>query len=103
MNIFKKYKQYLQDNPKGYWFKRKGYGWGWTPVTWQGWSITGVYIALILLFALTIDNESPIKEVLFTFIIPFILLTLAFTSIAYKKGESPKWQWGFPDKTEDDK
>lgn len=26
MNYFKKYKEYLKDNPKGYWFKRKLYG-----------------------------------------------------------------------------
>jgi hypothetical protein len=34
--MFKKYIEYLKDNPQGYWFKRKVWGWGWTPVTWQG-------------------------------------------------------------------
>lgn len=34
-HMFKNYLDYIRDNPHGYWFKRKLYGWGWTPVTWQ--------------------------------------------------------------------
>jgi len=77
-----------------YWFKRKIYGWGWTPVTWQGWVTTIIYLALIILFSLTVDKTSPAREVMFTFILPVILLTVAFIRIAFKKGEKPKWQWG---------
>jgi hypothetical protein len=34
MKLFKEYTDYLKDNPQGYWFKRKLYGWGWTPARW---------------------------------------------------------------------
>jgi hypothetical protein len=36
-----------------YWFERKRYGYGWVPISWQGWSVAVLYgIALAaLLFA----------------------------------------------------
>lgn len=90
----KLYVPYAEDNPQGLWFKRKLYGWGWTPVTWQGWALTFGYIAAILLFAFTVDENSPTREVMFTFVLPTVFLTILFLRIAYKKGEKPKWQWG---------
>jgi hypothetical protein len=96
MKIIKKYIGYLKDNPKGYWFKRKLYGWGWTPATWQGWAVTLFYIILVLLLALTIDKSSPDTQVMPTFVPPIVLLTVVFICIAYKKGETPRWQWGHP-------
>ncbi len=76
------------------WFKRKLYGWGWYPATWHGWLVTFLYLALVILFSFTLDENSGRREVFFTFVLPFILLTFTFVRIAYKKGESPKWQWG---------
>lgn len=102
MNFIQNYKKYARNNPKGYWFKRKVYGWGWTPVTWQGWLLTGVLLALIVVFASTIDENSPPREYMFTFILPVTLLILTFIRIAYKKGEKPKWQWGFPKESDSD-
>ena len=96
MNIFKEYIAYLKDNPEGYWFKRKLFGWGWTPVKWQGWLIILIYIAGLLFFAFTIDSQSTNREIVFTFILPIILLTITLIRICYKKGEKPKWMWGFP-------
>lgn len=94
MNIFTKYIDYLKDNPKGYWFKRKLYGWGWTPATWQGWLVTTIFIILILLFAFTIDENSNTSEIFFTGVLPIVLLIITFIRICYKKGEKPEWQWG---------
>lgn len=76
------------------WFKAKNYGWGWYPVSWEGWLATAVYVALIFLFALTVDGNSPAREWFFTFIIPVALITIAFIRLAYKKGEKPEWRWG---------
>lgn len=97
MNPIKNYIKYIKNNPQGYWFKRKLYGWGWTPATWQGWVITLSYVILVILFSLTIDKASPDREVVFTFILPFVLLTVTFICILYKKGEKPRWQWGQKD------
>ncbi len=94
MNIFSRYIAYLKDNQEGYWFKRKIFGWGWTPATWQGWLVTLVFLGAVILFALTIDESSSGKEMVFTFFLPVAILTSAFLRIAYKRGEKPKWQWG---------
>lgn len=76
------------------WFKRKLYGWGWTPVTWQGWMVIGVWLGLVLFFSLSIDETSPLREVVFTFLIPLVFLTVLLIRICYLKGEKPRWQWG---------
>ena len=70
------------------WFKRKKYGWGWVPSSWEGWFIT---ISWILLFSVSINNINLERndEILF---IVFIIGLLFY--ICYKKGEKPKWQWG---------
>ncbi len=79
------------------WFKRKRYGWGWTPATWEGWVVIVGYIALVALFGATIDLDSAPIEVLATFALPVVLLTLTLIRICYRKGESPRWQWGNED------
>lgn len=92
--MWKEYLTYIRDNPNGYWFKRKLYGWGWTPVKWQGWVVIALYVLAIVLFSLTIDDNSPAREVAFTFILPVVFLTVLLIRICYKKGERPRWQWG---------
>lgn len=95
--MFKKYLDYVKDNPKHYWFKRKIWGWGWVPVTWQGWAVIGVWLAAIAFLASTLDKNAPPREVLLMFVLPVFLLMLLLIRICYTKGEKPKWQWGLPD------
>jgi len=90
------YVKYLKDNPQGYWFKRKLFGWGWTPVKWQGFLVIFVYIATILFLASMIDKDATFGELIFPFFLPFILLSIILIAIAHKTGEKPHWQWGLP-------
>jgi hypothetical protein len=76
------------------WFRRKRWGWGWTPNTWQGWAVTLAYVTGIVACALTVDDHSTPRELAFTFFLPLILLTTSFIRIGYAKGEKPRWQWG---------
>ncbi len=98
MKFIKKYIEYLKDNPEGYWFKRKLYGWGWVPAKWQGWATLLVYIILAIGSALIIDGGTPSDEVPAAFIIVLVALTLILVLISRKKGEKPKWQWGKDEK-----
>ena len=98
MTYIKRCVEYLKDNPENLWFKRKLYGWGWTPVKWQGWLVIALYILGLVLFSMTIDENSPTREVAFTFILPVAIMTAALFRICYKKGEKPRWQWGPPKK-----
>lgn len=94
--------EYLKDNPGNYWFKAKLYGFGWTPVKWQGWLVILVYITLIV--TLVINREPDIAgnpnsgSNFLTFALSIILLTTLLFVICYKKGEKPRWQWGPPKK-----
>lgn len=92
--MLKEYISYLKNNPEHYWFKRKLYGWGWTPATKEGWLVIITYAVLIVALALIIDNNSSIREIVYIFMLPVFLLTLSVIGICYKKGERPRWQWG---------
>lgn len=96
--MFEQYSAYIKDNPRGYWFKAKPYGWGWVPVKWQGWMVILAYLLLVLLFVLTIDKNSSVREVMFTFVLPILFLTVVLIRICYRTGEKPRWQWGLPKK-----
>lgn len=96
--MIKEYLKYLKDNPQGYWFKAKLYGWGWTPATWQGWCVILVYIVLVLVLVISREKDIPGNpdsgSNFLTFAVPVIVLTVLLVSVAYKKGEKPRWQWG---------
>jgi len=87
---------------KKLWFKSKTYGYGWTPVAWQGWVITAVFTVLILAIAFRLDETASFQDVLLQVIIPIAILTAGVSFICYKTGEKPKWRWGRDD-TEDTK
>lgn len=70
------------------WFRRKSYGWGWTPVTWQGWGIIAVWLAIFTTSISLLDHEW-IKNIVVT-----MIATAALVYVSYKKGETPRWQWG---------
>ncbi|MDB5259488.1 MAG: hypothetical protein JWO73_696 [Candidatus Taylorbacteria bacterium] len=70
------------------WFKAKRYGWGWRPVTWQGWLILLAYLALVVGAFLLTDSESHSdSDTLISFALPFILLTFCLIAICHKTGE----------------
>lgn len=98
MQIIKNYIEYLKDNPEHLWFKRKLYGWGWTPVRWQGWVVVFTYIILVLILARTVSDDSKGSEIILNFLLPIILLTVVLIRVCYKTGEKPRWQWGLPKK-----
>src|SRR5579863_5817677 len=98
MNLFQKYVAYLKDNPNHYWFKRKLYGWGWTPATWQGWLVILGFVLFVaaqeILFTFTPQGTSDI----ILFLANVFLGVIALLLIGKIKGEKLKWQWGTPKK-----
>ncbi len=93
--LFDKWQKYFTNNPKGYWFKRKLYGWGWTPVRWQGWLVILIYVAvLVYSFKLVENREDSAIDIFTSFAPRFLAYSIALIYICYKKGEKPRWQWG---------
>jgi len=96
-NLLKEQLDYLQDNPEGYWFKRKLYGWGWTPASWQGWLVLLVWVVIFVGEAVRISTVAISDgEVLLYFAPRALVLIGILLVITYWKGESPCWQWGLP-------
>lgn len=69
------------------WFKRKYFGWGWRPVTWQGWGILALYLAGV--FSEIQPTIYPLR-----FVARIVVLTVFLIIICWIKGERPRWQWG---------
>jgi hypothetical protein len=77
------------------WFKRKRYGWGWYPVSWQGWVVVLVYAGILSKFFIFYNiKDHSVSDFLINMSVPFIILSSILIIICYKKGETPKWQWG---------
>lgn len=94
MNYIKKYLEYLKNNPEGYWFKRKLYGWGWVPVKWQGWLVVIIGIAFLMAGLYIGETDDAPGAALLGLILMLALIFL----FGFWKGEKPRWQWGSPKK-----
>lgn len=90
---------------KTLWFRAKEFGWGWYPVTWQGWLITALYTLAyalsFLFFTIWIVAANQAEEGfrtvifgLFEFVIWMALLIYSMIRICYRTGEKPGWRWG---------
>ena len=83
---------------KKIWFVRKRYGWGWTPATWEGWTVLVVYFALVMMLFRHANISSYSKgDALMLFLLPFMTLTALLIGVSYWRGEPPRWQWGNKD------
>jgi hypothetical protein len=94
MNFYHKYVEYLKDNPEGYWFKRKLYGWGWTPARKEGWLVIAVYLFAVIVLATRVNENAALSELAWSFFIPLGAMTFFLILVCYLKGEKPRWQWG---------
>ncbi len=98
MGFIGRYIAYLKDNPHGYWFKRKLYGWGWVPARREGWLVIAAYVALFAVGEVRVIRRVEIYTLTTQNVIFFAayasVITLILIRICYTKGEKPKWMWG---------
>ncbi len=82
--------------PKKLWFKAKTYGWGWTPITWQGWFVLIIYLLCVAYYAkdVGVSPNATNFDKLTTFFIGLGGLSVLLVWVCYKKGEKPRWSWG---------
>jgi catechol 2,3-dioxygenase-like lactoylglutathione lyase family enzyme len=77
------------------WFRRKNYGWGWTPISWEGWAVTAAAIIIPLVIRYitkSIGLDKPTQYFYTYASIPIILMALIL--LCFRYGEKPRWQWG---------
>ncbi len=75
-----------------YWFKPKRYGDGATPVTWQGWAMTGASVLAIALAALLIRPNAWGWTAFFA-VEAIIVSVLCIVSCGKSDG-AWRWRWG---------
>ena len=81
---------------KKYWFKAKTYGWGWYPVTWQGWLVIVGFLILDVgnVYRLDLAQGTTDEKIALEFVLETFLLISVLVWICYKTGEKPGWRWG---------
>ena len=87
---------------KRLWFRRKRYGYGWTPCTWQGWLVTFGFVGAIGFVAVTytellkfvVNDTRGILSLTAVMLVAQATLVGVLIWVCYKTGESPKWSWG---------
>ena len=85
----------MENQAKRYWFRRKQYGWGWTPATWEGWVTIVIFLAVfMLMYVPFIFHHDSNKTDLWWFLAKMLVWGVALIGVCYYKGESPRWEWG---------
>jgi len=93
----------MKQTHEKYWFKRRRRGWGWFPVTWQGWLCLLAMIAVMagdvyfvaetpLTHRVHAGDMAPGQAALFFAILAADVLALVV--VCYAKGPKPRWRWG---------
>lgn len=76
---------------KHHWFSRTRLPRTWSPVTWQGWALVGVALAVVMLGLLPVLMGSPVLATASAAVaLPALGLLLA---VAILKGPAPAWNW----------
>ena len=86
----------MKDTHKNYQMKRRRFGYGWTPITWQSWLFIIMELIIILTAAtfLPLKPEQPTASELLRFFVIFgaaIVTLIIFTTQTSPKA---KWRWG---------
>ena len=78
-----------------YWFKPKRYGYGGTPVTWQGWAVTlGTVLAMV-----AVSLYLPLTAKSLAALLALLLFDAGALSVlaivSYRKTDGGwRWRWG---------
>lgn len=80
-----------------FWFKRRRYGYGWIPVTWQGFAVLFGYVAAVIVASFAFLGDVPENEYraeVGYYLIFVALLTVTLLRITHKKAPKAQWRWG---------
>lgn len=81
---------------KKYWFKRRRFGYGWIPTTWQGWLTIIVFAFPVIGDAFTLPKNPTHHQMAQFFLVLFVDLALLIFIIIVT-GPKPHWRWGKKD------
>jgi hypothetical protein len=76
-----------------YWFKPKRYGYGATPVTWQGWLVTLGAAGIIVAGSLLLPRVAPTADWRWLAILAFDVVVIAALWIVSRRKTEGEWRW----------
>lgn len=82
---------------KRLWFAAKRYGYGWYPITKEGWLVVLGFIVLVELPPLLLilwGIQIPDAQFAALFLPYVTVLVILLLWICVKKGEKARWRWG---------
>ncbi len=80
----------MSDEPE--WFAPKRYGFGATPISWQGWTLTLGFVGLIILIAVSFA-KSPLQMI--AILVPIAVAFIVICARTTRGGW--RWRWGDED------
>ena len=80
----------MSDGPD--WFAPKRYGYGATPITWQGWALTLGFVGVLILISVNFAKR-PVQMV--AILIPLIVAFIVLCARTTRGGL--RWRWGDED------
>jgi len=82
---------------KKYWFKPKSYGYGFFPISWEGWVSVLVLIGLLFISAYVnnfFTSEAGLKNGL-RYLLDILIISGVFTALFKDKTDGDlQWRWG---------
>jgi 4-hydroxybenzoate polyprenyltransferase len=76
-----------------YWFKPKRYGYGATPVTWQGWLVTLATIFVVMAASLLLPTIAPAAGWLWLAVLAIDALAVVALLIVSRRKTKGEWRW----------
>jgi hypothetical protein len=80
------------------WFRARSYGWGWTPVTVEGWLVMLSFLvaigAVTAVFLYQLCHGADPGRATLLFLLTLAILCSLVVAICWATGERPRWRWG---------
>jgi hypothetical protein len=80
------------------WFRARDYGWGWTPVTLEGWLVMLAFLvaigAVTAVFLYQLRHGADPGRATLRFMLEIAILSGLVIAICWLTGERPRWRWG---------
>jgi len=78
-----------------YWFKPRAYGYGATPITWQGWAVTiGAMIVVVMSSLVVPALAGGAASALSAFVIDALAIAALIIVSRRKTDGEWRWRWG---------
>ena len=79
-----------------YWFKPHEYGYGATPVSWEGWALTAAIVAIVgLMTVALVSSGRNDAAVVVPYLVVVFGLIAALVLVARRKTDGTwRWRWG---------